>query len=95
MTTDSTTAGSGGQVLTAATVLTPDAVLSPGWVRVEGDRITEVGDGLPHGSSGPAGRDERVATDLGAAPLAPGFVDVVPWARWAARAMPAASTPWV
>lgn len=76
MTADSTTAGSAGQILTAATVLTPDAVLSPGWVRVEGDRVTEVGDGLPHGSSGSAGRDEWVATDLGAVTLAPGFVDV-------------------
>ncbi|HPF82265.1 MAG TPA: amidohydrolase family protein, partial [Tetrasphaera australiensis] len=76
MTADSTTAGGGGQVLTAATVLTPDAVLSPGWVRVEGDRITEVGDGLPPGPTGSAGRDEWVATDLGAATLAPGFVDV-------------------
>lgn len=53
-------------LLAADTVITPGALLRPGWARVEGETIVEVGPGTP-----PAGD----VTDLGAMTLTPGFVD--------------------
>ena len=50
-------------VLTADHVVVPGAVLSPGWVRLDGDRIAEVG-------PGPAGGERAGAW------LLPGFVDL-------------------
>ncbi|MFC4947716.1 N-acetylglucosamine-6-phosphate deacetylase [Pseudonocardia sp. GCM10023141] len=52
-------------VLAAGVVVTADRA-GPGWVEIEGDRITAVGDGRP-----PAPAD----VDLGDAVLVPGFVD--------------------
>ncbi len=54
-------------VLAAAAVVTPERVLRPGWVRVVGDLIDAVGEGLP-----PIGD----VTDLGDSILVAGFVDV-------------------
>jgi len=54
-------------VLTASVVVTPDRVLRPGWVRVAGDRIDVVGEGVPA---------DPTATDLGDVVLVAGFVDV-------------------
>ena len=54
-------------VLTASVVVTPDRVLRPGWVRITGERIDAVGEGI---SADPT------STDLGAAVLVAGFVDV-------------------
>lgn len=54
-------------LLTAAQVVTPARVLAPGWLRVDGDRIAEVGEGAP-----PRSPD----LDLGAATVVPGFVDL-------------------
>jgi len=54
-------------VLSGARVVSGDEVLDSGWVRVEGDRIAEVG-------SGPASVSD--VTDLGGAWLVPGFVDI-------------------
>jgi len=54
-------------LLSADAVVTPDSVLRPGWVRIQGDRIVGVGAGVP---------DEPVDVALGDAVLAPGFVDV-------------------
>jgi N-acetylglucosamine-6-phosphate deacetylase len=56
-------------VLANARVVTPDGVLDPGWVRVDGDRIAEVGAGSPPVSAGGV-------TDLGGAWTLPGFVDL-------------------
>lgn len=71
-------------VLSGGQVVTGDRVLDPGWVRVEGERITEVGDGEPPGDAGAADHDADVATgpapgshiDLTGAWLVPGFVDI-------------------
>ncbi|MPY82461.1 MAG: N-acetylglucosamine-6-phosphate deacetylase [Actinophytocola sp.] len=54
-------------VLSGARVVSGDEVFDHGWVRVEGDRIAEVG-------SGPAPTSD--VTDLGGAWLVPGFVDI-------------------
>jgi N-acetylglucosamine-6-phosphate deacetylase len=61
-----TTEGSTATVVSAAHVVTPDEVLSPGWVQVEDDRITDVRGGLP-----PGGRQPAHPTSC----LVPGFVD--------------------
>lgn len=53
-------------ILTADRVLTPGRMLAPGWVRVESDRITELGEGGP-----PAPADRHLNGTL-----VPGFVDV-------------------
>jgi len=53
-------------LVSAAQLVTPARTVAPGWLRVDGDRITEVGAGAP-----PAPPD----VDLGDAILAPGFVD--------------------
>jgi N-acetylglucosamine-6-phosphate deacetylase len=55
-------------LLTDARVVTPDGVVDPGWVVVEGDRIAGVGAGDAPGN------DERV--ELGGRHLVPGFVDL-------------------
>lgn len=54
-------------LLTAAQVVTPARVLAPGWLLLDGDRITDVGEGRP-----PRAAD----LDLGATTVAPGFVDL-------------------
>lgn len=54
-------------LLTAAQVVTPARILAPGWLLLDRDRITEVGEGAP-----PRAAD----MDLGATTLAPGFVDI-------------------
>ncbi|GAA2335551.1 N-acetylglucosamine-6-phosphate deacetylase [Saccharopolyspora halophila] len=54
-------------ILTGARVVTTRGVLDPGWVRVTGDEIAEVGVGTP-----PAGP----ARDLDGHWLVPGFVDI-------------------
>ncbi|EON24496.1 MULTISPECIES: N-acetylglucosamine-6-phosphate deacetylase [Nocardioides] len=53
-------------LLRADRVLTPETVHAPGWVHVEGGRITDVTGGEP----------STPALDLGAVALAPGFVDL-------------------
>jgi N-acetylglucosamine-6-phosphate deacetylase len=54
-------------VLTASVVVTPDRVLRPGWVRISGDRIDAVGEGIAA---------DPTATDLGDVMLVAGFVDL-------------------
>ena len=56
-------------VIAGARVVTPVGVIHPGWVVVDGSRITSVGDGPP-----PA--DLGALIDLGDAWLLPGFVDL-------------------
>ncbi len=53
-------------VVAGCRVVTPDGVLDPGWVEVDGTVITGVGPGSPDGD----------ATDLGGGWLLPGFVDL-------------------
>jgi len=58
-------------ILQAAYVLPftgPDPVLSPGYVRVEGDRIAEVSQGRP-------AADDSACIDLGRAAIMPGLID--------------------
>ena len=57
-------------LLTADQVVTPARVLAPGWLLLDGDRITEVGEGAP-----PCAAD----LDLGATTVVPGFVDLQVW----------------
>ncbi|SEB53872.1 N-acetylglucosamine-6-phosphate deacetylase [Nocardioides exalbidus] len=54
-------------LLAAAQVVTPARILAPGWLRLDGDRIAEVGEGTP-----PRTPD----VDLGAATVVPGFIDL-------------------
>jgi N-acetylglucosamine-6-phosphate deacetylase len=54
-------------ILTAAQVVTPARILAPGWLRLDGDRIADVGEGAP-----PRAPD----VDLGDATVVPGFVDL-------------------
>jgi N-acetylglucosamine-6-phosphate deacetylase len=54
-------------LLTASQVVTPARILAPGWLLLDGDRITEVGEGVP-----PRTPD----LDLGRATVVPGFVDL-------------------
>jgi N-acetylglucosamine-6-phosphate deacetylase len=53
-------------VIAAGTVVSGVEILRPGWLRIEGDRVTAVGRGQP-----PDG-----ATDLGEKLIVPGFVDI-------------------
>jgi N-acetylglucosamine-6-phosphate deacetylase len=53
-------------LLTADRVVTPARILAPGWVRVDGERIVDVGAGDP---------PRAVDVPLPAATLVPGFVD--------------------
>ena len=54
------------RVLAAGTLVTGEAVLSPGWLRVDDARVLEVGSGVP----------PPAAEDFGNALLVPGFVDM-------------------
>ncbi|MQA61446.1 MAG: N-acetylglucosamine-6-phosphate deacetylase [Actinophytocola sp.] len=56
-------------LLTGARVIAGDQVLAPGWVRVSGNRVVEVGEG----ESPTTG---EAVVDLAGAWLAPGFVDI-------------------
>lgn len=51
-------------------VVTPDAVLDPGWIELSGDRIVAVGGGSPPAASGGA-----EVVDLAGRLVVPGFVD--------------------
>lgn len=71
-------------ILTADRIITPGRMLAPGWVRVAGDRIAEVGEGRPPaaGATSPVVEARRPATAGASRPplhlegtLAPGFVD--------------------
>lgn len=53
-------------LLAAGRVLTPARVLAPGWVHVDGDRIVEVGSGVPPGAPD---------LSLPGATVVPGYVD--------------------
>ena len=53
-------------VIAAGTVVSGAEILRPGWLRIEGDRVTAVGRGQP-----PEG-----AADLGEKLIVPGFVDI-------------------
>ncbi len=53
-----------GTVLAGARVVTPDGVLDPGWVAIDGGRIVDIG-------SGPAAGE-----DVGGGWLLPGFIDL-------------------
>ncbi|MGO1166232.1 MAG: N-acetylglucosamine-6-phosphate deacetylase [Janibacter sp.] len=67
-------------ILSADRVITPGRTLAPGWVRVEHDRITEVGEGSP--PSSPVVEERRPSAAAASKPrhlpgtLAPGFVDM-------------------
>jgi len=62
----------GSWLLVRARVVTPEGVLSPGWIRVTGNRIDAIGPGLP-----PPGQDPGLdVVDLPGQWLLPGFVDV-------------------
>jgi N-acetylglucosamine-6-phosphate deacetylase len=54
-------------ILTAAQVVTPARILAPGWLRLHGDRIVEVGEGPP---------PHPADVDLGPVTASPGFVDL-------------------
>ena len=55
-------------VLEGGRVVTPDGVLSPGWIRLAGDVIDAVGSGDPH--------EQLPAVDLHGQWVLPGFIDV-------------------
>lgn len=55
-------------LVSAARLVTPARTVAPGWLRVDGDRITDVGTGAAPGPADLALPDDAV--------LAPGFVDV-------------------
>ena len=57
-------------VLSGGRVVTPEGVLSPGWIRLAGSRIDAVGPGKPPAPTGLA------VTDLRGAWVLPGFVDM-------------------
>jgi N-acetylglucosamine-6-phosphate deacetylase len=57
-------------VLSGGRVVTPEGVLSPGWIRLAGSRIDAVG------PSEPPGPARLPLTDLGGAWVLPGFVDL-------------------
>ncbi len=61
-----------GHLLTGGRVVTPEGVLSPGWIRLAGSVIEAIGPG------GPAGPDSSglPATDLHGRWVLPGFVDM-------------------
>jgi N-acetylglucosamine-6-phosphate deacetylase len=61
----------GGTLLAGGRVVTPDGVLSPGWIRLAGSRIDAVGPGEPPGP--PA---VLAITDLRGQWVLPGFVDM-------------------
>ena len=55
-------------VYSGARIVTSDGVLSPGWIAIEGGRITGLGEGDPAGTA--------PVTDLGGQWVLPGFVDI-------------------
>ena len=57
-------------VLSAGHVVTPDAVLSPGWIRLAGSRIDAIGRGEPPAEPG------LPVTSLRGRWVLPGFVDM-------------------
>ena len=57
-------------VLSGGRVVTPEGVLSPGWIRLAGSRIDAVGPGEPPAPT------RLPRTDLGGAWVLPGFVDM-------------------
>lgn len=59
----------GVMLLTGARVVTAGRVLDPGWLRIDGGRIVDVGPGAPA-----VGGDER--HELGGAWVVPGFIDL-------------------
>src|ERR1700753_1142462 len=59
-------------LLTGGRVVTPDGVLSPGWIQLAGNLIDAVGSGHPPGP----GPGELLVTDLRGAWVLPGFVDL-------------------
>ena len=62
----------GSWLLVRGRVVTPEGVLSPGWIRITGSRIDAIGPGLP-----PAGQDPGLdVVDLPGQWLLPGFVDI-------------------
>lgn len=61
-------AASGPALLLRAVIITPQQVLDPGWIVIDGSRISAVGSGPP-----PAG--QRVL-DLGRRIVAPGYIDL-------------------
>ena len=62
----------GSWLLVRGRVVTPEGVLSPGWIRITGRRIDAIGPGLP-----PAGQDPGLdVVDLPGQWLLPGFVDI-------------------
>jgi N-acetylglucosamine-6-phosphate deacetylase len=62
----------GSWLLVRGRVVTPEGVLSPGWIRVTGGRIDAIGPGLP-----PPGQDPGLdVVDLPGQWLLPGFVDI-------------------
>jgi len=54
-------------LIAADRIVTPARILAPGWLRVDGDRIVEVGEGPP---------PRTADLDLGDATVVPGFVDL-------------------
>lgn len=54
-------------IVTAAQVVTPARILAPGWLLLDGDRILEVGEGVP---------PRTADADLGSVTVTPGFVDL-------------------
>jgi N-acetylglucosamine-6-phosphate deacetylase len=61
-----------GRLLTGGRVVTPQGVLSPGWIRMAGNLIDAVGTGDPPGRLAP----ERPAVDLRGQWVLPGLVDM-------------------
>jgi N-acetylglucosamine-6-phosphate deacetylase len=55
-------------LLEGGRVVTPDGVLSPGWIRLAGDVIDAVGSGDPH--------EQLPAVDLRGQWVLPGFIDM-------------------
>jgi N-acetylglucosamine-6-phosphate deacetylase len=56
-------------VISGGKIVTPEGVLDPGWLAVDGGTITALGTGTPE----PA---DAVVTDVGGAWIVPGFVDI-------------------
>ncbi|WP_338602150.1 N-acetylglucosamine-6-phosphate deacetylase [Saccharopolyspora sp. SCSIO 74807] len=65
----------GVRTIAASRIVTPQGVLEPGWIRLSGASIAELGSGTPPESTDP-GAGPADITDLGAGWLVPGFVDI-------------------
>ena len=67
----------GSWLLVRGRVVTPEGVLSPGWIRVTGDRIDAIGPGQAAQGSPPPGQDAGAdVVDLSGHWVLPGFVDI-------------------